>query len=164
MSYRCRNSGFTLIELLIVLAVLGIIATIAIPSFKTVIENNRTTTQANNLLSAIQFARSEAAKRGEDVTLSAVSSNFNNGWCVHTEAVCDNANRLREFEAKNGVAISSAANSVSFSARGSRTPQTNAEIIVSIQPADCGTGEVDRSSDVRVNLSGRAEVAKGNCI
>lgn len=59
-----HNRGFTLIELLVTVAILAILLGLAVPSFRSLIENNRTQTAANNLTGALQFARSEAIKRG----------------------------------------------------------------------------------------------------
>jgi type IV fimbrial biogenesis protein FimT len=56
--------GFTLIELIVTLAIVAIVVTFAVPSFKTAILNARMTTQTNNLISDIAIARNEAVKRG----------------------------------------------------------------------------------------------------
>ncbi|MEH6355032.1 MAG: GspH/FimT family pseudopilin [Marinobacter sp.] len=164
MPYRNRSSGFTLIELLVTIAILAIVVAIAIPSFQTVIENNRTTTQANNLLSAVQLARSEAVKRGVNVTLSADSSDFNNGWCVHTGTTCGSTSLIRTFEPGSGVTLFSSANSVTFSQRGTRIPQTTTAVTISVQHSSCATDEVERRSIVGITLSGRASVVRGNCL
>lgn len=66
-SASCR--GFTLIELMVTLAVAAILLSIATPSFITLIENNRATSAANDVLASLQFARSEAVKRAASVSL-----------------------------------------------------------------------------------------------
>lgn len=83
-----RTSGFTLIELVVTLAVFGIIASIAAPSFANMIRDNRIITQTNNLVGSLQLARSEATRRGVQVTLrsmSGVDSNWDQGWHVFTD-------------------------------------------------------------------------------
>ena len=64
-----RFSGFTLIELLVVVAILAILLAIAYPSFESSIQNSRLNRQTNQLVSALQFARSEARSSGLDVTV-----------------------------------------------------------------------------------------------
>ena len=44
--------------------------------------NSRISTETNNLVSALNIARSEAVKRGARVSISAVSGNWNKGWEV----------------------------------------------------------------------------------
>lgn len=66
-----KASGFTLIELLITLTLLGILLALAIPNYQTFITSNRLITQVNQLVVAINFARSEAIKRHTTVTLCA---------------------------------------------------------------------------------------------
>lgn len=158
------KNGFTLIELMVTIAILAIIATIAVPSFQSIIERNRTVTQANNFLSAVQLARSEAVKRRDTVTLTADSGNFENGWCVHTGIACNAGSQIRTFEAVNGLALAGSATSFGFSSRGERVPQTGGNITVSVQPGPCTTGDIDRRSIVTIGLSGRAEVVKGDCL
>ena len=75
-------------ELLIAIAVLAILTTLAVPSFTQFIQNNRLAAQANEMVAAFQFARSEALKRG--VSVKVCSSNdsatcsgaWNEGWIV----------------------------------------------------------------------------------
>ncbi|QKV57365.1 MAG: GspH/FimT family pseudopilin [Dechloromonas sp.] len=66
--------GFTLIELLITFMIAAILAALAAPSFTSFIKNNRLTTTTNDLLADLALARSEAAKRGQQVTL-CISTN-----------------------------------------------------------------------------------------
>ncbi|QJD60840.1 prepilin-type N-terminal cleavage/methylation domain-containing protein [Pseudomonas sp. gcc21] len=58
-----RIKGFTLIELMVVVALVAIIATIAVPSFGILISDNRAESQAEELNSLLQYARSEAVIR-----------------------------------------------------------------------------------------------------
>ena len=64
-----KHTGFTLIELMMVLAIAAILASVAVPSFRSIIQNTRLTTQANELAGTMNFGRSEAIKRGRRVTV-----------------------------------------------------------------------------------------------
>ena len=69
-----RNSGMTLIELMITLVVAGILFSLAIPSMRSIIQNTRISTQTNELLTDLNFARSEAIKRSANVTVCKSST------------------------------------------------------------------------------------------
>lgn len=83
-------TGFTLIELLVTVSVMIILITIAVPNFMVFIQGNRLTSQANDLVTALNYARSEAIKRGVRVTVcssndgaSCLGSNtWDTGWIV----------------------------------------------------------------------------------
>ena len=64
-----KELGFTLMELMVVIMVIAITMAVAIPSFQTMISDNRITSETNRLISDIQLARSEAMKRGVRVVL-----------------------------------------------------------------------------------------------
>ncbi len=64
-----RSNGFTLIEILLVIAILGILVTIAAPSFKRQIQANNMTSAVNSFLADVRFARSEAVRRGGGVVM-----------------------------------------------------------------------------------------------
>lgn len=64
-----RLRGFTLIELMITLALAAIILTLGVPSFRDIILNNRAATQSNELVTAMNVARSEAVRRGARVSV-----------------------------------------------------------------------------------------------
>jgi type IV fimbrial biogenesis protein FimT len=64
-----RLSGFTMVELLITIAIASILMAVAVPSFNQMIVSSRLTTQANDLVSAVNLARSEAIKRNASITL-----------------------------------------------------------------------------------------------
>lgn len=68
---RAHNKGFTLIEMMVTVAIMAIVATIAAPSFVDMIRNNRVTTAANDVLSAMQLARSEAIRQRRPITVCA---------------------------------------------------------------------------------------------
>lgn len=66
--HRMKN-GFTLIELMVTLSVAAILLAVAVPNFVTFVQNNRLATQANDLVTMLNYARSEAIKRGARVTV-----------------------------------------------------------------------------------------------
>ena len=62
-------AGFTIIELMVTLAMAAILLAIAIPSFRETMARNRIVTQSNELVGAVNLARSEAITRNTNVTL-----------------------------------------------------------------------------------------------
>lgn len=74
---KANQCGFTLVELMVGVAIMGVMATIAAPSFVEMIRGNTARSQANQLLAMMHYARSEAIKRQAtvEVTISGVK-----GW------------------------------------------------------------------------------------
>lgn len=66
---RRQARGFTIIEVMVVVAILGVLAALAAPSFGPLIERWRVRDAAESLQSTLFYARSEAIKRGGNVTL-----------------------------------------------------------------------------------------------
>jgi type IV fimbrial biogenesis protein FimT len=89
-----RGAGFTLVELMAAVAVAGVLLAIALPSFDAMIRNNCRTTAANELVTSLQYARSEAVKRHREIRVSAASSTAGNqwgsGWVVWQDSDGDN--------------------------------------------------------------------------
>ncbi|MEJ2480482.1 MAG: GspH/FimT family pseudopilin [Acidihalobacter sp.] len=90
------NRGFTLIELMVVVALVAVFALIGIPSYRSITTTNRMATEMNAFVGDLQFARSEAIKRGQFVTicasangaacLGANTTNWTPGWIVFADA------------------------------------------------------------------------------
>lgn len=77
-----RASGFTLVELMTVLAIATILLGLGIPSFQSLMQNQRITTTANDLFASIALTRSEAIQRGTRVDLVPVEGDWHKGWVV----------------------------------------------------------------------------------
>jgi type IV fimbrial biogenesis protein FimT len=85
-----RMAGFTLMELLVVIAIVAILAGIGAPSFKNITTSYRIAGEVNGLLGDMQFARAEAIKEGQNITVCvssdgltcANSTGWQTGWVV----------------------------------------------------------------------------------
>ncbi len=75
------------------LTVLGILVAIAVPSFRSVTANSRTAASTNDLVTALNLARSEALRRSSSVAVCASanlttcsgSSNWATGWIAYED-------------------------------------------------------------------------------
>ncbi|MCQ4322063.1 GspH/FimT family pseudopilin [Stutzerimonas stutzeri] len=164
------SRGFTLIEWMVTISVLAILLSIVVSSFTNLLLANRVQTAKTDVLVALQFARSEAVKRGEKVHICQ-SANGNacgsatewaKGWLVEAES----GGVLRIWNSvPAGVTISGPATTISFKADGTTdikptSSESDAGTDFAIAPSPC-SGQTKYG--VNINAVGRALTNKGTC-
>jgi type IV fimbrial biogenesis protein FimT len=120
-----RQLGFTLTEMMVVTAIVAILMSIGVPSYRYLANSYRLSSEVNGALGDLMYARSEAIKEGQNVTTCASvdgatcsgTTAWNTGWIVFsnpTNAANPTAGILRmqqkftgttpdTFNAGNGV-------------------------------------------------------------
>ena len=96
-----RDLGFTLLELILVLAILAIVTSLAVPSLMGFTERYRSEVQRQRLFDLIALGRSEAYSEGRTFTLCSLDSenlcggNWSNGIQLFADS---NGNKEREAD------------------------------------------------------------------
>lgn len=95
--------GFTLVEVVVVIAIIGILTSMAVPSFVEFTRNQRIRAASSDMFVTLVSARSEALKRNTSVTIVPVSSaNWGLGWSIANPAGGDALETVRAFTGVNG--------------------------------------------------------------
>ncbi len=85
---------------MVTLAIVAILATMAIPNFTEIITSNRLTTYNNELVAALNLARSEVVKRNQQVIVRKTGANWEDGWRVFVDidrnSPASDANRFND--------------------------------------------------------------------
>lgn len=113
------NKGYTLLELMVTVAIIAILASASYPSLRDTLNRNRVASSVNSFIGAVSFARSEAIKRNDTVTMAASDSKsadeWGGGWSISAGGTT-----IRTFAALSGSTLNSTGNisSFSFNSRG----------------------------------------------
>lgn len=112
---RPNSFGFTLIELVITLAIAALALSLAVPNLRDFTLRNNLAAKANELVGTLNYARSEAVRRGETIT---VTSNNGNAWEDGWQISDASADLLRNIDAMDGATLTGSANTVQYLASG----------------------------------------------
>ena len=66
--------GFTLLELLVGMAIVALLMAVGLPSYQYMANNGRISGEINGLIGDMQYARAEALKEGQNVTICSVAN------------------------------------------------------------------------------------------
>lgn len=169
-----REGGFSLLDLMVTLAVVAIVVSVGVPSFRGVIMDNRLVTQSNQLVTSVKMARSAAVRYQRPATVCAsdnfddpvpdcsASNDWSNGWIVWVDKDRDAATDANEiisvFGPIDGSSTlgSTTASSFTYDARGFAV--TGGGDLTMCDDRSAETGRL-----IRVNAVGRTNVSRQGC-
>ncbi len=146
------QKGVTLIELLVVLVIVGILATLAAPSFQGIVASQKIRNGASELYMALVKARSEAIKRNDNVVLAPIGGTWQNGW----QATAQTSGQVLDSHGNlSGLTVTGPANVIyqaSGRVQGAVGSFSLSSPVLSVTPR-C----------ITVDLSGRPSVKASSC-
>ncbi|MGJ8668637.1 MAG: GspH/FimT family pseudopilin [Oceanococcus sp.] len=167
-----QQQGYSLFELITVMAIVAITASLGVPSFRNIIQNNRISTTTNELLVSISQARAEAIRqnirvricssKNPDAAIPVCSdNNWSSGWAVLADTVGDNsfstkiaATRIDDKQ----LSILAGLNTITFNGTGLSEGFNNTSFGI----CDGRSSNPKHVSDMRnlvISASGRARTA-----
>lgn len=167
--------GFTLIELLVTLAVAAILMTIAVPNYQTFVLNSRMSSKSNDLLGALQLARSEAIKRNSRVSVCKGSGGacgaggtWAQGWMVFVDGgvagTLDGTDQpIQIYPALTGTttlgATANASDFISYLPAGMPNLAVGTTATFTLCPGVAG----ENGRDIQIVAAGRASIVNVVC-
>ena len=106
------RTGFTVIDLMISLAVLAIITSLALPSYRSILEKRQVTSGAEQIGAFLSSAQFEAVKHNQFVAVKYQTTP--DGWCLgmrasdSSTATCDCSSTVTDITANNACAVDGA--------------------------------------------------------
>jgi type IV fimbrial biogenesis protein FimT len=174
---RKFTRGFTLIELIVTIAILAIVMALAVPDFTSTIQNNTIASVNNNLVNSLNYARSEAMKRGVPVSVCATSDNsysacgsqWQLGWMVFVNPTggssLSNTSaaptlRVEKITDQNvTISVSPSINIATYNSTGFPNASTG-NVAFTIKATGCTT---DAGRRLTISLTGRPVIANVTC-
>ncbi|WP_409524644.1 GspH/FimT family pseudopilin [Nitrincola sp. MINF-07-Sa-05] len=153
------ESGFTLFEILIVIALVAILSTLAVPGFQNLIAEQQVRAVATDLHTTMLLARSEAIKRNQAVVLRPASGEtWSDGWLIRDPATPTvDTNPLARERTSDNVTITTTVTELSFRPSGRLSLAGNVNFDVE------STLKNDKKRCLTIGLDGRASITKGAC-
>lgn len=167
---KSASQGMTLLELMMAITVLGILIALAVPGFRTYTLQSRVTASTNDLVTALNLARSEALRRATPAVACASTNqascsgttDWTTGWIVFTDTngngSVDAGELLQVWPAANAM-ITTAANQnrVTYNTLGMAAAAAAFEVAT----VACA---VERQVNVTVSLSGSIRSDRTTCV
>ncbi len=168
---RKQAAGLTLVELMVTVAVLAIVLTIAIPSFNGIIASNRLTGPANEVLSMMHFARSEAIRLNQSIQLC--KSNTNGTACdnssgkwpgvlVMRPTTSGTPELLRQLMFDTSLTIHGQHTPLVFNAQGFIRSDANVAISGTLRVCSTAKSLSENSRDLAYVSGGRVSISRTN--
>jgi type IV fimbrial biogenesis protein FimT len=144
-------------ELIITIALVAILAALAVPNFREFLIRMNVSESTNELVHALNLARSDAVRRGKVVLVEPVSSDWSNGWVVRCEECAPPADpsdpwedqELLRVEKSSDYEVTALANAVQFLGDGSLAGSATAFRIC--RPAADANAEENRLVEVHAS-------------
>ena len=172
-SVHHREKAFTLVEMIMTLVLIGILVAIALPSYRAVMQNMRVSSVSNDFMATLSYARSEALKRNQPVSICAATdsdftrcgsnSNWANGWIVFVDSdsngiIASSSDRLKTHDAlSNGSLILSSLPYITYNHSGFLGSNAGS---FTISTAGCSGSSAQL---ITLSIIGRASVTSAAC-
>jgi len=152
-------AGFTLVEMMVVLVLMAVMAGLALPGFRGLVERYRIERLATALVASMSHARSEAIRRGRTVRIQPGAQCSGTDWSCGWETVVEvgkDTEVLRRQDPDGAVQVErTASGALSFDAMGHTPSAAGFKLFPAANPAS------PRRAVVCMSLGGRVLLATG---
>jgi len=159
-----RNAGFTLYELMVTVGVAALIASFAVPGYRGLMADSRSVAHTNDIVTALNLARSEATRRRFPINVCASadgascsgSNDWSTGWIVRTQA----GEVLQTWPARSGGTgvLNANVSTIQFQATGGLAAGSNPQIALQM-PVCKDPGR----RNITISPAGRIAVTRAAC-